>query len=263
MTSAQGLQTAPSPALGGSFVSRPLRVVITGATSGIGEAVADRFRRDGAELLLTGRRTEPPPGLRPDEQYIPADLGDESRVEHIVDEAVRRFGEIDSLVLCHGLQRDAALTEMSVAGAAEVMDANLLSVFTVVKHAIPHMSHQRGSIVCVSSRLGLVGMAGQVLYSAAKGGLIMFARAAAVELASQGIRVNVAAPGLTLTPAIRAAFAKKDDPEGYTAQRASTIPLRRLAEPSEIAEPVYFLASPASSYVTGAVLPIDGGYTAG
>lgn len=244
-------------------MSRPLRVVITGASSGIGEAVAERFRREGAELLLTGRRTQSPSGLGPRDQYIPADLGDESQARHILGEAVARFGEIDSLVLCHGLQRDAGLTEMAVEDAAEVIDANLLSVFTVVKHAIPHMSRERGSIVCVSSRLGMVGMAGQVLYSAAKGGLIMFARAAAIELAPQGIRVNVAAPGLTLTPAIRTAFARKDDPADYTAQRASTIPLRRLAEPSEIAEPIYFLASPASSYVTGVVLPIDGGYTAG
>ena len=240
----------------------PLRVLVTGASSGIGEAVAQRFRQERAELVLTGRRAEPPAGTGPDELYLPADLSDESEVGRIVREAVGRLGEVDSLVLCHGLQRDAALTEMSLEDASAVMDANLLSVFTVVKHAVPHMSRERGSIVCVSSRLGMVGIPGQVMYSAAKGGLIMFARAAAIELAPQGIRVNVAAPGLTLTPSIRAAFAKKEDPAAYTAQRASTIPLRRLAEPHEVADPVYFLASPASSYVTGAVLPIDGGYTA-
>jgi NAD(P)-dependent dehydrogenase (short-subunit alcohol dehydrogenase family) len=151
---------------------------------------------------------------------------------------------------------------MSVEDASSVIDSNLLSVFSVVKHATPHMSRERGSIVCVSSRLGMVGMAGQVLYSAAKGGLIMFARAAAIELAPQGIRVNVAAPGLTMTPKIRDSWAKREDPEAYAAQRATTIPIGRLAEPEEIAEPIYFLASPASSYITGAVLPIDGGYTA-
>lgn len=249
--------------MGRNPVSKPLRTVITGASSGIGDAVAERFRRERDEVLLTGRRPEPPATLRQGEQYLSGDLGDETFVRHVIDEAVGRFGEIDSLVLCHGMQRDAELTAMAVEDASAVIDANLLSVFTVVKHAIPHMSRERGSIVCVSSRLGMVGMAGQVVYSAAKGGLIMFARAAAIELAAQGIRVNVAAPGLTLTPAIRAAFARKADPAAYIEQRASTIPLGRLAEPREIADPVYFLASPASSYITGAVLPIDGGYTAG
>lgn len=240
----------------------PLRVVITGASSGIGEAVAERFREAGDRVLLTGRRSEAPATLREGERYLAGDLGDEGFVRELIAEAGREFSEIDALVLCHGLQKDASLTEMPVDDAAQVLDANLLSVFTVVKHATPLMSRERGSIVCVSSRLGMVGMAGQVLYSAAKGGLIMFARAAAIELAPQGIRVNVAAPGLTLTPKITESFAKKPDPEGYTAQRASTIPLGRLAQPREVADPVYFLASPASSYVTGAVLPIDGGYTA-
>jgi NAD(P)-dependent dehydrogenase (short-subunit alcohol dehydrogenase family) len=242
-------------------MSSPLRVVVTGASSGIGEAVVERFRRDGHRLFLTGRRAEPE-GQRPGDRYLPGDLGDEAFVEHLVAEAVRELGEIDCLVLCHGLQRDAGLTEMAVKDASEVIDANLLSVFSVVKHATPHISSDRGSIVCVSSRLGMVGMAGQVLYSAAKGGLIMFARGAAIELAGRGIRVNVAAPGLTLTPKIRESFERKPDPEAYGAERASSIPIGRLADPAEIADPIYFLASPASSYVTGAVLPIDGGFTA-
>lgn len=242
--------------------SSPLRVVITGASSGIGGAIAERFREAGDRVLLTGRRAQAPETLREGERYIPGDLGDEAFVREFIAEAAREFGEIDALVLCHGLQKDAPLTEMLVEDAAQVLDANLLSVFTVVKHATPLMSKTRGSIVCVSSRLGMVGIAGQVLYSAAKGGLIMFARAAAIELAPQGIRVNVAAPGLTLTPKITESFSKRPDPEAYTAQRASTIPLGRLASPREVADPIYFLASAASSYITGAVLPIDGGYTA-
>lgn len=242
--------------------SAPLRVVITGASSGIGEAVAERFRQAGDRVLLTGRRAEPPATRQRHERYLSGDLLDESFVALLIDQAAEEFGEIDCLVLCHGLQRDAGLTEMSVEAASDVLDANLLSVFAVVKHAVPRMSRERGSIVCVSSRLGMVGMAGQVLYSAAKGGLIMFARAAAIELAAQGIRVNVAAPGLTMTPTIRESFSRSDDPAARVAQRAATIPIGRLAEPEEIAEPIYFLASPASSYITGALLPIDGGYTA-
>lgn len=242
--------------------AEPLRVVITGASSGIGEAVAERFRAAGDRVLLTGRREQAPEHLRDGERYLPGDLDDEDFVRELIAAAAREFGEIDALVLCHGLQKDSALTEMPVADAARVLDANLLSVFAVVKHATAVMSSERGSIVCVSSRFGLVGVPGQVLYSAAKGGLIMFARGAALELAPKGIRVNVAAPGLTLTPKITDTFAKKPDPEAYAAQRAASIPLGRLADPSEVADPIYFLASPSSSYITGAVLPIDGGYTA-
>jgi len=239
-----------------------LRVVITGASSGIGEAVAERFRWDGARLLLTGRRASEPAGLRDGERYLSGDLGDEAFATALIDTAVAEFGEIDALVLCHGLQADGALEDMSVGTAAEVLDANLLSVFTVVKYAIPHLREPGGSIVCVSSRLGMVGIPNEVMYTAAKGGLIMFAKGAAIELAPRGIRVNVAAPGLTLTPTITDGFARDEAPEALAARKAATIPLGRLATPEEVAEPIFFLASPASSYITGAVLPIDGGYTA-
>jgi NAD(P)-dependent dehydrogenase (short-subunit alcohol dehydrogenase family) len=119
-----------------------------------------------------------------------------------------------------------------------------------------------GSFVLVSSRLGMVGMANQVLYSAAKGGLIMLAKGAAIEWASRNIRVNVVAPGLTATPIIEASIQRRPDPDAYRRQREAQIPLQRLASPEEIADAVLFLASPESSYVTGAVLPVDGGYTA-
>ena len=128
--------------------------------------------------------------------------------------------------------------------------------------SVPAMREGGGQIVLVSSRLGIVGIPGQVMYTAAKGGLIMLGKGAAIELAPQNIRVNVAAPGLTETPVIEASFQRREDPEAYRAQRAATIPMRRLARPEEVAEAIYFLGSPASSYITGAVLPIDGGYTA-
>jgi NAD(P)-dependent dehydrogenase (short-subunit alcohol dehydrogenase family) len=108
----------------------------------------------------------------------------------------------------------------------------------------------------------MVGKAGEVLYSAAKGGLIMLAKGAAIEWASRNIRVNVVAPGLTVTPIIEASFQRNADPEAYRRERESQIPLQRLATPEEIADAVLFLASSESTYITGAVLPVDGGYTA-
>lgn len=239
-----------------------LNVLITGASSGIGEAVAERFRAAGARLFLTGRREAAPATLRAGERYLSGDLGDEGFVERLVAEAVDELGPLDTVIACHGLQADGELVDMALDRAAQLLDANVLSVFAVLKHAVPAMREGGGQIVLVSSRLGIVGIPGQVMYTAAKGGLIMLGKGAAIELAPQNIRVNVAAPGLTETPVIEASFQRREDPEAYRAQRAATIPMRRLARPEEVAEAIYFLGSPASSYITGAVLPIDGGYTA-
>lgn len=255
MTAPDGVGTAPRE-------RAPLNVLLTGASSGIGEAVAARFRAAGDRLFLTGRRTQEPAGIVEGERYLAGDLGDEGFVERVVREAAEALGPLDTVVACHGLQAEGPLTEMALERASELLDANLLSVFAVLKHAVPALREGGGQIVLVSSRLGMVGIPEQVMYTAAKGGLIMLGKGAAVELAPRNIRVNVAAPGLTETPVIESWFQRRPDPEAYRAERAATIPMRRLARPDEVAEAIYFLGSPASSYITGAVLPIDGGYTA-
>lgn len=235
--------------------------LVTGASSGIGEAVSSHFRREGARLLLTGRR-ERLDSAQPDDLYVPGDLNDEAFVESLAKQAAESFGTVDVVVLNHGLQAAGPLTEMACDDAKNVLESNLLSAFLVMKHFAPLMPETGGSFVCVSSRLGMVGMAGQVLYSAAKGGLIMLAKGAAIEWAPRNIRVNVVAPGLTATPIIEAAFQRRPDPEGYRRERESQIPLNRLATPEEVADAVLFFASSESSYVTGSVLTVDGGYTA-
>lgn len=235
--------------------------VVTGAGSGIGEAVSARFRREGARLLLTGRRDRLDTA-RPEDRYVPGDLNDEAFAEELAACAAASFGTVDVVVLNHGLQVSSPLTEMTHDDAKNVLHSNLLSAFLVLKHFMPLMPSTGGSFVCVGSRLGTVGKPGEVLYSAAKGGLVMLAKGAAIEWAPRNIRVNVVAPGLTATPVIEASFRRQADPEAYRRHREGQIPLNRLATPDEVADAILFLAAPESSYITGAVLPVDGGYTA-
>ncbi|MFF5982348.1 SDR family NAD(P)-dependent oxidoreductase [Streptomyces olindensis] len=238
-----------------------VNAVITGASSGIGQAVASRFRREGANLLLTGRRPEPPED-HPDDLYLAGDLNDENFVSALAARAADHLGDVGVVVLCHGLQASGPLVTMTYDDARDVLHSNLLSSFLVMKHLMPLAPGPGASMVCVSSRLGMVGMPDQTLYSAAKGGLIALARGAAIEWAARNIRVNVVAPGLTLTPVIEASFQRRPDPAAHRRVREDSIPLRRLATPEEVADAVLFLACPESSYITGAVLPVDGGYTA-
>jgi NAD(P)-dependent dehydrogenase (short-subunit alcohol dehydrogenase family) len=235
--------------------------LVTGAGSGIGEAVSSQFRREGARLLLTGRRAELD-SAQPEDVYVPGDLNDEAFVADLAAQAADRFGAVDVVVLNHGLQASGPLTEMAYEDARNVLHSNLLSSFLVMKHFAPLMPAAGGSFVLIGSRLGMVGKPEEVLYSAAKGGLIMLAKGAAIEWAPRNIRVNVVAPGLTATPIIEASFQRRADPEAYRRERESQIPLQRLATPEEVAAAVLFLASAESSYITGAVLPVDGGYTA-
>jgi NAD(P)-dependent dehydrogenase (short-subunit alcohol dehydrogenase family) len=238
-----------------------MTALVTGASSGIGEAVSSHFRREGARLLLTGRRDRLDTA-EPDDKYVSGDLNDEAFVASLAGHAADTFGSVDVVVLNHGLQASSPLTEMAYEDAKNVLHSNVLSAFSVMKHFAPLMPAAGGSFVCVSSRLGMVGMPGEVLYSAAKGGLIMLAKGAAIEWAPRNLRVNVVAPGLTMTPIIEASFQGRPDPEAYRRERESQIPLQRLATPEEVADAVLFLASSESSYITGAVLPVDGGYTA-
>ena len=235
--------------------------LVTGASSGIGQAVSSHFRREGARLLLTGRRARMDTA-QADDLYVPGDLNDEAFVAALAENAADTFGSVDVVVLNHGLQASGPLTEMAYDDAKKVLHSNLLSAFLVMKHFAPLTPAAGGSFVCVSSRLGIVGKPEEVLYSAAKGGLIMLAKGAAIEWAPRNIRVNVVAPGLTATPIIEASFQRRSDPEAYRSERESQIPLQRLATPAEVADAVLFLASSESSYITGAVIPVDGGYTA-
>jgi dihydroanticapsin dehydrogenase len=236
--------------------------IVTGASGGIGRAIADAFAAEGASQILTGRRAEVE-AVPERTCYLAGDVLDETFVERLVATAMADFGRLDVLVNCHGLQYDSRLESTDLADARAVMEVNVIGPLATMKHAIPRMIEGGGgSIVNIASRLGIVGIAGQAVYSASKGGLIMLSKGAALEFADQGIRVNVVAPGLTLTPLIEQGFQRRPDPDAYRQLRESTIPMRRLATLVEVAAAVVFLASDESSYITGTVLSVDGGYTA-
>lgn len=236
--------------------------VVTGASGGIGRAVAEAFALEGAQQVLTGRRPEMD-RLPANAIYLPGEIRDEGFVGELMGIIVATFGRLDILVNCHGYQFDSMIESTDIDDARAVVDTNVVGPLLTMKHAIaPMLASGGGSIVNIASRLGIVGIAGQAVYSASKGALIMLSKGAAIEYAHRGIRVNVVAPGLTMTPIIERGFARQADPAAYRAQREATIPMRRLAEPAEVAAAVVFMASDEASYITGVVLPVDGGYTA-
>jgi len=236
--------------------------LVTGAGSDIGFAVSERLAAEGARLLLTGRRTDPGP-LPAGAVYVAGDLRDEAFVAGLVTRARQLHGGLDVLVNCVGRQFDSDLRTTDAADARDVLDANVVAPLLAMKHAIPAMLERGGgSIVNIASRLGIVAIPGQAVYSAAKGGLIMLSKGAALDFADRGIRVNVVAPGLTDTRAVRASFERQGDAAAVRRAREATIPAGRLATPADVALAVAFLASDEAAYITGAVLPVDGGYTA-
>jgi NAD(P)-dependent dehydrogenase (short-subunit alcohol dehydrogenase family) len=212
--------------------------------------------------VLSGARASAE-GLPRDCEYLAGDVRDERYVHRLVDHAVRRFGSVDVLVNAHGVDFHSDIESTELTQASVVMEVNLMSVLALMKHVIPVMkARHAGSIVNVASRLGQVAIPGQAVYSASKGGLIMLSRGAAIDHARSGIRVNVVAPGITSTAMIDDWVRSQPGPEAFRRALEESIPMGRLALPREVATATLFLASDESSYVTGAVLPVDGGYTA-
>ncbi len=236
--------------------------LVTGATGGIGKTIARLFWSEGARMVLAGTRPAPtdiPDGAR----YMAGDVSDEAYVDRLVTAASEEFGRLDILVNAHGSDFHSDIASTSLADAARILEVNLLGVLATMKHAIPRMLDSGGgSIVNVASRLGQVAIPGQAVYSASKGGLIMLSKGAAIDYGRRGIRVNVVAPGMTATEMIDAWVRAQPDPTGFRRGLEESIPLGRLATPMEVASAVLFLASDEASHITGAVLPVDGGYTA-
>ncbi|WP_369211710.1 beta-ketoacyl-ACP reductase [Streptomyces flavofungini] len=225
-------------------------VLITGGSRGIGLATARALQAAGDKVAVTYRSGEPPEGLL----GIRCDITDTSQVEAAFKEVEDAHGPVEVLVCSAGITKDQLLMRMTEEDFASVLDTNLTGTFRVVKRASKGMLRAKsGRVVLVSSAVGLRGESGQANYAASKAGLVGFARSMARELGSRNITFNVVAPGLTETKMIETL--SDEQREAMVRQ----IPLGRLARPEEIASAIAFLASPGASYITGAVIPVDGG----
>ena len=236
--------------------------LITGASRGIGKAIALRFATEGATIVFT--HVTPSATAEQTEQEIAtlgvkvkryvADASDYTATEALVAEVVKEFGHIDILVNNAGITRDGLLMRMSEQQWDEVISANLKSAFNFCRACTPVMMRQRGgSIINMSSVVGVHGNAGQCNYSASKAGIIGLTKSIASELGSRGVRANVIAPGFINTDMTGKIS------EELRAKWAKQIPLRRAGEGEDVAGVALFLASDLASYVTGQVLQVDGG----
>ena len=243
-------------------------VLITGGTSGIGRETARQFAHAGAQVVLAGRREAEGAAVASEivsaggkALFVQTDVTHENEVQHLVEQTLGRFGRLDIAFNNAGVEQGAPLTEFSADEYRRVFDANVLGVFFSLKHEIPAMLKSGGgSIINTSSILGQIAMPGSAIYTASKHAVEGITKAAALELAGQGIRVNAVAPGAIATDMIDR-FAGEEGTENRT-HLASLHPLGRLGEAKEIAAAVLYLASDAASFTTGISLPVDGGFMA-
>jgi len=242
-------------------------VLITGALSGIGRATAAAFAKNGASVVASGRREAEGKALEIELRslganavFIRADVRREDDVRGLIDQTVARFGRVDAAVNAAGTAgRPGPVTEQSAESYAATFDTNVLGTLLSMKHELRVVLPKgSGSIVNVSSAYGSVGAPGASVYVGSKHAVEGMTKSAALEVAGTGVRVNVVAPGTTDTGMLTRFTSTGEN----KAALVSTVPVKRLARPEEIAHVIVFVASANASYMTGASIPVDGGMLA-
>lgn len=244
--------------------------LVTGGGTGIGRACAELFAREGAAVVVSGRRSEP---LQEVQRAIAAaggralahscDVSRAADVEGLIAHAVKEFGTLSVAVNNAGLWMAATAEETSEAEWDALMNVNLKGVFLVSRAAIPVLRRAGGgSIINIGSILGLVGMKRRVAYAASKGGVTLLTKAMALDLGSDNIRVNCICPGIVETGMVRDLLGQSPDPEVERRRRIEQLAVGRIGQPEDVAHLALYLASDESAWMTGAAIPLDAGFTA-
>lgn len=237
--------------------------LVTGGSSGLGLAIAERLLADGFSVAVVSRSGEGLGSAHTPMLSLQYDLTEAGAPEKIVRDVVERFGRLDVLVNNAGRRHAGMIVDNPRHELEEVLQLNTIAAMEMTGAAARVMTKQRdGAIINLVSRLATIGVPTLSTYSASKGALLAYTRAAAVELAPDNIRVNAVAPGMALTPLIEDWLTEQADPEQALAQVVNAIPLGRLASPEDVAGAVSYLASNDARYITGISIPVDGGYTA-
>lgn len=225
-------------------------VLVTGGNRGIGRSIAQKFLDNGDTVVVTSRTGEEIPGLH----VVRCDVSDTASVDAAFDQIEATWGPVEVAVANAGITRDGLIMRMSDDDINDVLNTNLVGAIRIARRASRSMMKARtGRLIFMSSVVGLLGSAGQVNYSASKAGLVGAARSLARELGSRGITSNVIAPGFVDTDMTA------ELSEDRKNEIVGNVPLGRYATPEEVADVAVFLASPAAGYITGAVIPVDGG----
>ncbi|MEJ7624184.1 MAG: glucose 1-dehydrogenase [Pyrinomonadaceae bacterium] len=241
-------------------------VIVTGASSGIGQATAHRFADAGFTVVAVGRNEQSLAGLASDsrsgkDSIMPhlADVTDISQLERIVSETLQNYGRIDVLINSAGIIKNGSIENTSTDDWDNMMEINLRSVFVLTQKCVPHLIESKGNIVNLSSVAGTRAFPNILAYCVSKAAIDQLTRCSALELASKGVRVNAVNPGVVVTEIHKRGGMDDATYTAFIEHSKTTHPIGRVGTAAEVAELVYFLASDNASWITGATYEIDGG----